>query len=64
MPSSPSLTSTLEEQTGLSAELARAVVEQATEEVEPLPSLLPPEGVTAARLRDVVGRAKIGRAHV
>jgi transcription-repair coupling factor (superfamily II helicase) len=56
MPSSPPLTSTLEERTGLSAdELARPV---AAEEVEPLASLLPPEGVTATRVRDVASRAK------
>ena len=51
---SPLITSTLAEHTGLTAEaLASADVE-----VEPLGSLLPPEGVTAARIRDVVQRAK------
>ncbi|MDP9148591.1 MAG: transcription-repair coupling factor [Myxococcota bacterium] len=48
---SPSLTSTLEERTGLSANDLVS-----PEELEPLPALLPPEGVTAARLRDVAAR--------
>jgi transcription-repair coupling factor (superfamily II helicase) len=56
MPSSPSLTSTLEEQSGRTAEelapLATAI------ELEPLPSLLPPEGVVASRLHEVVGRVR------
>ncbi|MGH7296673.1 MAG: transcription-repair coupling factor, partial [Polyangiaceae bacterium] len=56
MPSSPSLTSTLEERAGLTAqELSRPA---AAEELEPLPSLLPPEGVTAARVRDVTARVR------
>jgi transcription-repair coupling factor (superfamily II helicase) len=59
MPSSPTLTSTLEERTGLSADaLARPVSAVTIEELEPLPSLLPPEGVTAARLREVTERAR------
>src|SRR6185312_5379868 len=33
-------------------------------EVEPLPSLLPPEGVVASRLRDVAARAKAARGGV
>jgi transcription-repair coupling factor (superfamily II helicase) len=50
------LTSTLEEQTGLTAvEMAAPVT---TEELGPLPSILPPEGVTAVRLRDVAALAK------
>jgi transcription-repair coupling factor (superfamily II helicase) len=57
MPSSPSLTSTLLERTGLTADgLVRA--HAAAEELEPLDSLLPPEGITASRLRDVSARAK------
>jgi len=60
MPSTPSLTSTLEEQTGLTVgELARAA---APEELEPLPPLLPPEGVVASRLGDVAARARSLRA--
>ena len=56
MPSSPSLHSTLGERTGLTAdELARQ--RTARVELEPLPSLLPPEGVTASRVRDVAARA-------
>src|SRR5580704_3360593 len=56
MPSSPSLTSTLQEQTGLTVgDLARSTP---AEELEPLPSLLPPEGLVASRLRDVAARAK------
>ena len=56
MPSSPSLTSTLEEQTGLSAhELAPPAP---SIELEPLPSLLPPEGVVASRIRDAVAAVR------
>ncbi len=56
MPSSPSLHSTLEEHSGLTAEeLARQRAVQV--ELEPLPSLLPPEGVVAARVRDVAARS-------
>ena len=56
MPSSPSLTSTLRESTGLTAEeLARPAP---PEELEPLAPLLPPEGITASRLREVAARAK------
>jgi transcription-repair coupling factor (superfamily II helicase) len=59
MPSSPSLTSTLQEQTGLDAEaLARPEPAVPAEELEPLPPLLPPEGVTASRLREVAERVK------
>ena len=60
MPSSPSLTSTLQEQTGLTVgDLARPTP---AEELEPLPSLLPPEGLVASRLRDVAARVKALRA--
>jgi transcription-repair coupling factor (superfamily II helicase) len=60
MPSTPSLTSTLQEQTGRTVgDLAPA---PAPEELEPLPSLLPPEGVVASRLRDVAGQARSLRA--
>jgi transcription-repair coupling factor (superfamily II helicase) len=56
MPSSPSLTSTLQESTGLTAEeLARP---ETPIEVEPLPPLLPPEGVVAVRVRDVASRVR------
>jgi transcription-repair coupling factor (superfamily II helicase) len=54
MPSSPSLTSTLEEQTG---PISLAAAPTQAEELEPLPPLLPPEGITAARIREVVARA-------
>ena len=56
MPSPPSLTSTLEEQTGRSAQELAASASPL--ELEPLPSLLPPEGVVASRLRDVVTRVR------
>ena len=50
------LTSTLEEHTGLTVgDLARP---EAAQEVEHLPSLVPPEGIVASRLRDVAARAK------
>jgi transcription-repair coupling factor (superfamily II helicase) len=56
MPSPPSLTSTLHEQTGLTADaLARAA---SAEELEPLPPLLPPEGIVAVRVRDVAARVR------
>ncbi len=59
MPSSPSLTSTLAEHTGLDPEdLARPEPLLPAEELEPLPPLLPPEGVTARRLRDVAERVR------
>jgi transcription-repair coupling factor (superfamily II helicase) len=56
MPSPPSLTSTLEEQTGRTAE--ELATPPAPVELEPLPSLLPPEGVVASRLRDAVARIR------
>src|SRR5580704_6407358 len=55
MPSSPSLTSTPEEQTGLTAE--ELAPPAPSIELEPLPSLLPPEGIVASPVRDVVARA-------
>ncbi|HEY5241904.1 MAG TPA: transcription-repair coupling factor [Polyangiaceae bacterium] len=59
MPSFPSLTSTLHEQTGLTADaLARPAPALPAEELEPLPSLLPPEGVIAVRVRDIAARVK------
>ena len=61
MPSSPSLTSTLEEQTGRTADelgATDAAAAPASAELEPLPPLLPPEGVVAMRLRDVVSRVR------
>jgi transcription-repair coupling factor (superfamily II helicase) len=51
------LTSSLEERTGLSADDLVGPA-AAPEELEPLPSLLPPEGVVATRVRDVAARAK------
>jgi transcription-repair coupling factor (superfamily II helicase) len=64
-PTSPSLTSTLHEQTGLTAEgLVRPTP---AEELEPLPPLLPPEGIVAVRVRDVAARVKalaVGRVDV
>jgi transcription-repair coupling factor (superfamily II helicase) len=63
--SGPSLTTTLKETTGLSADdLARAIAQdearrRADDAADPLPSLLPPEGVAAARVRDVAARAKV-----
>jgi len=56
MPSAPSLTSSIAEHTGLSTE--ELVRPSATEELEPLPPLLPPEGVVASRVRDVAARAR------
>ncbi len=66
MPSSPSLTSTLGEQTGLSAEELEAASgrAQAPAELEPLPSLLPPEGIVASRLRDVSARLRTAQSGV
>jgi transcription-repair coupling factor (superfamily II helicase) len=63
MPDSPSLASTLAERTGLTVDdLARP---EPAEALEPLPSLLPPEGVTASRVRDVAARAKdLGHARI
>jgi transcription-repair coupling factor (superfamily II helicase) len=66
MPSTPSLTSSLGERMGLTAhDLAPTAGSPA--ELEPLPSLLPPEGVVAARVRDVAARvrsAKVGTVDV
>jgi transcription-repair coupling factor (superfamily II helicase) len=56
MPSSSSLTSTLGEQIGLSAD--ELAPHAPAPELEPLPSLLPPEGVVASRLRDVIARMR------
>jgi transcription-repair coupling factor (superfamily II helicase) len=57
MPSTPSLSSTIHEHAGLVTEdLVRAAPR--AEELEPLPPLLPPDGIVAARLRDVVARVK------
>src|SRR5580658_9884803 len=57
MPDSPHLTSTLGEHTGLTAD-ELAAPPPAEEALEPLPPLLAPEGVVAARLRDVVERVR------
>ncbi len=55
--------SSLEERTGLSA---RDLSERVAAELDPLPPVLPPEGVTATRTRDVAARvpAKAGTLHV
>jgi transcription-repair coupling factor (superfamily II helicase) len=57
MSSTPSLTSTFAERTGLTAEDI-AVPAVAAEEIEPLAGLSPPEGITPVRVRDVVARAR------
>jgi transcription-repair coupling factor (superfamily II helicase) len=51
------LTSTLAERTGLGSETLASP--DRPEALEPLPSLLPPEGVTAVRLREVAARATL-----
>jgi transcription-repair coupling factor (superfamily II helicase) len=56
----PLLTSKLAERTGLTSE--DLAILGRSEELEPLPSLLPPEGVTAARIAEVAERAKSLRA--
>ncbi len=59
MPDSPTLASTITERTGLTAEeLARPLLAPPPEDLEPLAPLLPPEGVTASRLRDIAARVK------
>ena len=55
--SDPSLHSSLEEQTGLSA---RDLSERAAAEIDPLPAILPPEGITALRTRDAAARVPAG----
>src|SRR5579884_1378545 len=62
MPGSSSLTSTLAERTGLAADDLVSAPAPAAQEVEVLPSLLPPEGVRASRVRDVVAGARSLRA--
>ena len=49
--------SSLEERTGLSA---RDLSERVNAEIDPLPAVLPPEGVTAGRMRDVATRVPAG----
>ncbi len=51
------LGSSLEDRTGLSA---RDLSERLAAEVDPLPSVLPPEGVTATRARDAAARVPAG----
>ena len=51
------LRSSLEEQTGLSA---RELAARAAAELDPLPPVLPPEGVTACRVREAAGRVPNG----
>src|SRR4051812_19507920 len=53
MADDPTLHSWLEEHTGLSA---RELMANAAAEIDPLPAVLPPEGVIASRLRDVAAR--------
>jgi transcription-repair coupling factor (superfamily II helicase) len=56
MPSSSPLTSTVHEQTGLTADaLTRPAP---AEDLEPLAPLLPPEGIVAERVRDVAARVR------
>jgi len=57
MPDPSPLTSTLEEHTGLTAD-DLAPPPPAAEPLEPLPPLLPPEGLVAARLREVAERVR------
>jgi transcription-repair coupling factor (superfamily II helicase) len=61
--SDSSLRSSLEERTGLSAQDLSARV---AAELDPLPAVLPPEGVIATRTRDAAARvpAKAGTLHV
>jgi transcription-repair coupling factor (superfamily II helicase) len=55
MPSSPSLTSSFAEQTGLTAEQL-ALATEPQDALEPLAPILPPEGVAVSRVREVVAR--------
>jgi len=58
MPGPTPLTSTVEERTGFRAEdFARP--RAPADELDPLPSLLPPEGVVSARIREVVAAARL-----
>jgi transcription-repair coupling factor (superfamily II helicase) len=50
------LTSTLEERTGVTADELLSAVESPQDPPEILGSILPPEGVTASRVKDVVAR--------
>ncbi len=52
------LTSTLREQTGLTPEELSAGLQPAAESLEPLESLLPPEGIVASRVGDVLARVR------
>ena len=61
MKSDPTLHADLAERTGMSAE-DLLVAPPAAAELDPLPAILPPEGVTAARLRDVAARVARGTA--
>jgi transcription-repair coupling factor (superfamily II helicase) len=56
-PPSSAFGSSLEEQTGLSA---RDLAARVAAEIDPLPSVLPPEGVSAARIRDLAARVPNG----
>jgi transcription-repair coupling factor (superfamily II helicase) len=59
MPDSPLLGSTLQERTGLTVEeLVRSGASEAAEVLDPLASILPPEGVAVVRLRDIATHAK------
>jgi transcription-repair coupling factor (superfamily II helicase) len=59
---SDSLRSSLEEQTGLSAQVLAA---RGAAELDPLPPVLPPEGVVAVRAKDVAARVPAtGALHV
>lgn len=52
------LTSTLREQTGLTPEELSAGLQPTPESLEPLESLLPPEGIVASRVGDVLARVR------
>src|SRR5580658_5826454 len=56
-PTLRSFGSSLEERTGLSA---RDLSERVAEELDPLPAVLPPEGVSAIRTRDAAMRVPAG----
>ncbi len=62
MPSDTPLTSSIAERTGLVAGDLRAGDDELPTDVEPMPAVLPPEGIVAARLRDIAAKVKPLRA--
>src|SRR5262249_30991386 len=63
MSDDPTLSSSLEERTGLTLTERRELLSSAPgAEIDPLPPVLPPEGIVASRLRDVA--ANVGAARV